>query len=84
MLRVLSEEEARRYDDEAWRELTPGRVFYVHRSMVRVYFVAVERRSEAEWSVIELSPENTRLIIQGMAAQQSQLLREQVRCMGLA
>lgn len=83
MLIVLSEEEARRHDDAAWKKLTPGRLFYIYRSMTRVYFIAVKRVSRGEWSVIELTPENTRLLIKGLPAQQSRLLRDQARCMDL-
>lgn len=81
MLRLLSEEEARRYDDEAWQKLAPGRLFHIHRRMVRTHFIAVERVSQNEWSGIELSPENTQIIIHGLPARQSRLLRDDVRCM---
>lgn len=81
MLRVLSEAEARRHDDAAWKKLTAGQIFYSHRSMVRIYFIAVERLSENEWTVIELSQENTQLIIKGVPARRSRLLREHVSSM---
>ena len=83
MLIVLSEAEARRHDDASWKKLTPGRIFYIFRSMVRIYFIAAEQVSQEEWSVIELSPENNQLLIQGLPARQSRLLREHVNCMDL-
>lgn len=81
MLRVLSEEEARRYDDEAWQKLDRGHLFYIHRNMVRTHFIAVDQVSPGEWSVIELSPENKQLIIKGLPARPSRLLRDDISCM---
>lgn len=43
LLRVLSDAGARRDDNDAWKELIPGRIFHPHRSMVRTSFIAVER-----------------------------------------
>ena len=81
MLRVLTDEEARRYDDEAWKKLVPGQLFYIHRSMERTYFIAVEQVSRDEWSVIELGPENKQLLIQGLPARPSRVRRDEVSCM---
>jgi len=83
MLRILSEEEARRQDDVALKKMGPGLVFYIHQNMKRIYFIAVERLTREEWSVIELNQENTQLIIKGLPARQSRLLRDQVSCMNL-
>lgn len=83
MLRVLGEEEARRHDAAAWKSLSGGQVFYIHRSAVRTYFIAVEELTGEEWSVIELNQENTQLIIKGLPARQSRLLRNQASCMSI-
>lgn len=53
----------------------------IHRSMARIYFIAVKQQTREEWSVIELNQENAQIIIKGLPARQSRLLRDQVSCM---
>lgn len=80
MLRVLSKEEELKIRREEFLKLKPGSLFDLAGEK---FFIAVKKREEKVWEVVELTEANRKKIISAQPCLHSQFRFDEMRCLNL-
>jgi hypothetical protein len=80
MLRVLSREEELQGRREAFAKLKPGSLFDLAQER---FFIAVKKRDDHVWEVIELTEANKQKLVAGQPCAHSSLHFDDMACLNL-